>query len=99
MFQMDRIDSFCTEYARTSRGKCRECVQIINKGEVRIGVIVYAGPRKIEQWYHVNCFFTKRARELHTSGILGDETVIKGIDAIDPISSNTIHRKLISTCR
>ncbi|XP_077528678.1 poly-(ADP-ribose) polymerase [Haemaphysalis longicornis] len=69
----DDLKDFATEYAKTGKATCRGCSEKIAKGEVRISKNDYdshmakmRGP--IPQWYHIDCFVSKRDDLNYTLG-------------------------------
>ncbi|CAD7922847.1 unnamed protein product [Amoebophrya sp. A120] len=47
------------EIATTNRSRCKscECLQVIEKGTVRVGVPMFMQGRTLTAWFHPHCFF------------------------------------------
>jgi len=57
----DKDSDFQVEYAKSSRAKCKNCEEKIEKGVIRIAKMVEPEGKKaflgkLPQWYHVDCF-------------------------------------------
>ena len=51
---------FRAEYAKSGRSSCKECKGKIEKGELRLAIMVpFKGGEKIPNWYRLKCFFIK----------------------------------------
>ena len=48
-----------TDYAKSGKSSCKECKEKIEKGQLRLAVMVPFKVEKIPNWYHPNCFFVK----------------------------------------
>ncbi|XP_055693222.1 poly [ADP-ribose] polymerase [Lutzomyia longipalpis] len=53
---------YLTEYAKSSRASCRKCKGKIEKGELRLAVMVQSAFHDSKQpnWFHSTCFFEKQ---------------------------------------
>ena len=47
------------EYAKSGKSSCKECKGKIEKGELRLAIMVPFKVEKIPNWYHLKCFFIK----------------------------------------
>jgi len=56
------ISPLCVEVAKTSRAKCKDCEECIEKGEVKLGQRVFCGRNGYvhvgQAWFHPQCAFT-----------------------------------------
>ena len=51
---------FRAEYAKSGKSSCKECKEKIEKGELRLAIMVpFKSGEKIPNWYHLKCFFIK----------------------------------------
>ena len=50
---------FRAEYAKSGRAACKKCKEKIDKGELRLAVMVQSPmfDGKVPHWYHPKCFF------------------------------------------
>ena len=91
---MDVVRFVKAEYARSNRSTCRDCERKIRKHELRIASVIDHQGRSIEQWYHVPCFFTRRAGELYHMGALTRPDQIR-TESLDAASKRAIERYFV----
>ena len=50
------MNTLSLEYAKTSRSKCKNCKQNIEKNQIRIGTKIKMQGHNSIQWKHIFCF-------------------------------------------
>jgi len=60
-----------TAQAVSSRSTCRKCKQIIEKGEMRVGVEAWVAGRQSMTWQHPICFVSNLDVEVVSKGVTG----------------------------
>lgn len=96
---------FVTDYAKTSRAKCKEkktCTnKEIGKGELRIGKqfpsFFFGDGDLMTEWYHPQCLFESFKRARKTTRKITDVSDIDGFGALKPQDQRYI-RDLIEQC-
>ena len=69
---------FRAEYAKSGKSSCEECKGKIEKGELRLGIMVpFKGGEKIPNWYRLKCFFIKNKPKVSKNVIAYISTKIK----------------------
>ena len=53
---MSAADVVLAEYSKTNRSRCKSCQELIDKGELRIGVAI----NKMLGFYHLDCFKVRK---------------------------------------
>ena len=59
------------EYAKSGKSSCKECKDKIEKGELRLAIMVPFKVEKIPNWYHLKCFFIKHKPKVSSKNYYG----------------------------
>ena len=83
-------NKFSVDYSKHGTAKCKACVKVIAKNELRIGKLVPFKNVYIKQYYHMDCAFGSFQKARVVTNVISNVYEIDGFDHINAVDKSHI---------